>query len=29
VGIGLKGQWQGGTTWYGLWDASVSDCPKR
>jgi hypothetical protein len=28
VGIGLKGRWQGGNTWYGLWNASVSGCPK-
>ena len=29
VGIGLKGRWQGSNTWYGLWDASVSNCPKQ
>ena len=27
VGIGLKGKWGG--QWYGLWNASVSDCPKQ
>jgi hypothetical protein len=30
LGIGLKGQWQGSETWYGLWDGSVSfDCARR
>ena len=28
LGIGLKGRWQGSNTWYGLWAASVSGCPK-
>ncbi len=27
LGIGLKGRWQGGDTWYGLWDGSVTGCP--
>jgi hypothetical protein len=27
-GIGLKGQWQGSNTWYGLWDAGVNGCKK-
>ena len=29
LGIGLKGRWQGGNTWYGLWDESVTaDCGR-
>jgi len=28
IGIGMKGRWQGGNTWYGLWNASVSGCPR-
>jgi hypothetical protein len=24
LGIGLKGRWQGGDTWYGLWDGTVT-----
>lgn len=29
LGIGLKGQWRGSTKWYGLWNASVSNCPSK
>jgi hypothetical protein len=29
LGIGLKGKWQGGNTWYGLWNASVDGCSPR
>ena len=29
LGVGLKGRWQGGNTWYGLWNASVSGCSAR
>ena len=29
IGVGLKGRWQGGNTWYGLWDVGISDCPPR
>ena len=29
VGVGLKGRWEGGNNWYGLWNASVSGCPGR
>jgi hypothetical protein len=29
LGIGLKGRWQGGNNWYGLWNASVSGCPAK
>lgn len=29
IGVGLKGRWQGGNTWYGLWDVSISSCPAR
>jgi hypothetical protein len=28
AGIGMKGRWQGGNTWYGLWNASVSGCSR-
>ena len=29
LGAGLKGQWQGGDTWYGLWNGTVDfDCSK-
>jgi hypothetical protein len=24
LGVGLKGRWQGGETWYGLWDSTVT-----
>lgn len=29
LGVGLKGRWQGGSSWYGLWNASVSGCPAK
>jgi hypothetical protein len=29
IGVGLKGRWQGGKDWYGLWDVSISDCPPK
>ncbi len=28
IGVGLKGRWQGGSNWYGLWNASLSGCSK-
>lgn len=29
LGIGLKGQWRGSDKWYGLWNASVSNCRTK
>lgn len=28
LGVGLKGRWQGGSNWYGLWNAGLSGCSK-
>lgn len=28
LGVGLKGRWQGGNNWYGLWNAGVEGCSK-
>ena len=29
LAVGRKGRWQGGSTWYGLWDAHTNGCPKK